>query len=177
MQYDLIRSARKTIAIQIKPDGTIVVRAPLYMTESRINAFISEKSFWVEKNVNKMRSAVLPKYTESETENFIVRAKELLPHIAEHFSEIIGVTFKKINVKKARTLWGSCTVKGVINLNCLLVNLPKEITDYVVIHELCHLRHMNHSRAFWEEVKKYCPDYKYRRKWLKENGGKFLQRI
>ncbi|MCR4596576.1 MAG: M48 family metallopeptidase, partial [Lachnospiraceae bacterium] len=67
-----------------------------------------------------------------------------------------------------------CSAKGNLNFNCLLMQAPPEILDYVIIHELCHRRHMNHSREFWDEVGKFCPEYKARRRWLRENGDELM---
>ena len=178
MQYTLVRSKRRTIAIEIKKDGNVVVRAPLFATESRINAFIGEKSAWINKHLKAIENAeVLPKFTTEELKAFVKEAKRVLPEKVRYFAERIGVNFRSVSIRKARTLWGSCTARGGINLNCLLVLLPTEICDYVIIHELCHRKQMNHSRAFWKEVEKYCKDYKSRRKILKDYGEKLLQRL
>lgn len=178
MQYTLVRTRRRTLAVQIKPDGAVVVRAPFNMSERRIDAFLAEKSAWIKKHlsmINAEKSA--PKYTDAEIKAFKISAKRVLTERTAYFAEIIGVKYGKITIRAERTLWGSCTARGNINLNCLLVELPQNIYDYVVIHELCHLKHLNHSRLFWETVAKYCPDYKIYRKWLKANGGKFLNRL
>ncbi len=89
---------------------------------------------------------------------------------AEHFAPILGVTFGRISVKDQRTLWGSCTPEGNLNFNWRLTLAPPEVLDYLVIHELAHRAHMNHSRRFWEVVEKACPDHKVHRRWLRKNG-------
>ena len=178
MQYTLIRSNRRTLAVQIKPDGTIIVRSPLYTDENKINKFLSEKSRWIEKHLKELRAAeVLPEYTEIEIKGFMRTAKRVLPAKVEYYAKLIGVSYNKITIRKARTVWGSCTVKGNLNFNCLIAALPCEIADYVIIHELCHRKQMNHSRAFWDTVFKYCPDYQIRRKWLKTYGQQYLNRL
>ncbi len=178
MEYTLKRSARRSIAIQIKSDGSVIVRAnyntPLY----RIERFLSEKSEWITKNVAKIQSACgAPEFTESDINGFIQKAKEKLPERVACFAKVIGVSYGKITVKKMRTVWGSCSAKGNLNFNCLIAAIPQEIADYVIIHELCHRKQMNHSRTFWKLVSAYCPDYKAKRKWLKTRGTQYLQRI
>jgi predicted metal-dependent hydrolase len=87
-----------------------------------------------------------------------------------HYAPLMGVIPNKIFLKEQRTLWGSCSVRGNLNFNKRLLNAPPEILDYVVIHELAHLRHMNHSRNFWDFVAVQCPEWKARRKWLRLNS-------
>lgn len=178
MDYILKRSSRRSIAIQIKSVGSVIVRAnygtPLY----RIEKFVSEKSEWIAKNVAKIRSACrAPEFTESDIKGFIQKAKEALPERVAYFAEMIGVSYNRITVKRMRTVWGSCSIRGNLNFNCLIAAIPQEIADYVIIHELCHRKQMNHSRAFWDLVAAYCPDYKVRRKWLKTRGTQYLNRI
>ena len=178
MEYTLKRSSRRSIAVQIKSDGSIIVRAnyntPLY----RIESFLSDKSEWIAKNVAKTRlNCSAPKFTESEIKEFVKKAKDTLPERVAYFSQTIGVSYGKIAVKKMRTVWGSCSMKGNLNFNCLIVAIPQEIADYVIIHELCHRKQMNHSHAFWNLVATFCPDYKARRKWLKNFGEQLLLRL
>ena len=90
----------------------------------------------------------------------------------EKYSPELNVAPAKIFIKNQKTRWGSCSTKGNINLNWLLVMTPLEIIDYVIVHELSHLKVMNHSQEFWTLVESILTDYKERRKWLKENGTK-----
>ena len=178
MEYTLKRSARRSIAIQIKSDGNVIVRVNYGTPLSRIEKFVSEKSEWIAKNVAKIQSACgAPEFTESDIKGFIQKAKEKLPERVAYFAKVIGVSYGKITVKKMRTVWGSCSVRGNLNFNCLIAAIPEEIADYVIIHELCHRKQMNHSRAFWNLVAVFCPDYKAKRKWLKTRGTHYLNRI
>jgi predicted metal-dependent hydrolase len=95
----------------------------------------------------------------------------------EYYAQKIGVSFNGITIRCQRTRWGSCSSKGNLNFNCLLVLLPDEIIDSVVVHELCHLKQMNHSPKFYAEIEKILPDYKIRREWLKQNSSKYMSRI
>jgi len=99
----------------------------------------------------------------------IEQAKSILPGRVEHYAKMINRRPGKITVKKIRSRWGSCSSVGNLNFNWRIVLAPVEIIDYVVVHELCHMIHLNHSRQYWETVESFLPDYKKRRLWLKEN--------
>lgn len=101
---------------------------------------------------------------------FRKEAALILREKAEEFAKILSVEFKEIHIKDQRSRWGSCSSKGNLNFNWRIVMAPELVCDYVVIHELCHLKHMNHSEAFWQLVRSICPEYKQYRRWLKENG-------
>lgn len=178
MEYTLIRTNRRTVAVEIKPDGAVIVRAPLKMSQARIERFLSEKTAWIEKHLVKIRSSEkLPKFTDKEINDFIQAAKRVIPEKSARFAAAIGVSYGRITIRRERTVWGSCTARGNLNFNCLLAAVPPEILDYVIIHELCHRKEMNHSKKFWAIVASLCPEYKERRKWLKTEGEKYLIRL
>lgn len=178
MNYTLVRSARRSLAVQIKSDGRVIVRANYKTSLKTIENFLSAKSAWIEKHLAEIAGKpVLPEFTEEEMKGFIASAKAFLPSRVAYFANLIGVSFGKVTIRRARTLWGSCTVKGNLNFNCLLVCLPNDVCDYVIIHELCHRREMNHSQKFWALVSRYCPEYKTRRKWLNTFGAEYLGRL
>ena len=105
------------------------------------------------------------------------QALEIIPTRVEYFAKIIGVTYGNITIRNQKTRWGSCSSKGNLNFNCLLMLAPPEVLDYVVVHELCHRKQMNHSKAFWTEVEKVFPDYKKSIKWLKEEGSQIMYMV
>lgn len=102
---------------------------------------------------------------------FRKEASLILKEKAQEFARLLSVIFKEIHIKDQRSRWGSCSSKGNLNFNWRIVMAPEPVCDYVVIHELCHLKHMDHSESFWQLVETVCPEYKQYKKWLKENGG------
>ena len=172
MKISIVRSDRKTLAIQLK-NGQIIARAPRKMKDKEIYAFIESKREWIEKHLSvqlarQEQAAALPKFTPEEIKAFAQKAMQIIPQRLDFYAEKIGVTYNRITIRCQRTRWGSCSSQGNLNFNCLLVLLPGEIMDSVIVHELCHRKHMNHSKDFWNLVSKYCKDYKKIRKEMKE---------
>lgn len=182
-EITLIRSRRKSLAIEITPELQVVVRAPARMPVREINAFVQEKDDWIRAHLQRMEEKKrlreqhrVPAFSEEELQELATQAMTLIPQKVRYYAQIIGVTYGRITIRNQRTRWGSCSGKGNLNFNCLLLLMPEEVLDYVVVHELCHRKEMNHSARFWEEVEKILPDYRQRRKWLKDNGGRIMDR-
>ena len=176
--YILVRSNRKTISIVIRPTGEVEVRCPKRCSKRDVEAFLVSKEAWIQGYLEKIaeRPAVTA-LSETEQKALAKQAAQVLPPKVQHFAAVIGVSYGRITIRSQRTRWGSCSAKGNLNFNCLLMLCPEEVMDYVVIHELCHRKEMNHSPAFWAEVETYCPDYRIHRKWLKENGASLIARL
>ena len=177
LSYQIIRSDRKTIAIQIMPDGSVVVRCPKRMRLEEVRRFAESKSDWIEKHLAARTSAEAEKLTEEQIGILRQKARQLVTQRVQYYAPIIGVTYHQIVIRMQRTRWGSCSSKGNLNFNCLLALVPSEVLDYVVVHELCHLKELNHSARFWGAVSSVLPDYKVQKKWLKDNGNKLIARI
>jgi predicted metal-dependent hydrolase len=178
MEYELIRSRRRSLALQLKPDGTVLVRAPLRVPKWQIEAFLRQHWDWVERQ--RTKQAALPKaekLSEEELAALKKRARRVFPARAAYYAPLVGVSYSRVTVRSQRTKWGSCSSKGGLNFNCLLLLAPTEVLDYVVVHELCHRLEMNHSARFWAEVERVLPDYAAARKWLRQNGGSLLARL
>lgn len=180
----VIRSRRKTVSIQIDENLQITVRAPLRMSDAAIRDFIEERSAWIEKHLQKMRDRqeemkVAPQemLTMEEIRELAQRAADYIPGRVALYAAQIGVRYGRITIRNQRSRWGSCSSRGNLNFNCLLMLTPPEIIDYVVVHELCHRLEMNHSSAFWAEVGQVLPDYRKYEKWLKTNGEKIMRRM
>ena len=175
--YQIIKSDRKTIAIQIKPDGQVVVRCPKRMRIEEAKRFVVSKADWIDKHLAKRQPQNVVKYTRREIEQLREQARKLIAERVKHFAPIVGVTYGQIAIRTQHTRWGSCSSKGNLNFNCLLALVPPEVLDYVVVHELCHRKELNHSARFWNEMERILPDYKTRRSWLKERGSGLIARI
>ena len=101
-------------------------------------------------------------------------AKDYFPKRAAYYLPFTGGSFQRITIRDQKTRWGSCSARGTLSFNWRLMLAPPAVLDYVVVHELCHLTHMNHSPAFWALVESVCPDYRIHRKWLKEHGQELI---
>lgn len=181
MKVAIIRSNRKTLSIQLKP-GEIIARAPLHVKDKEIYGFIETKKGWIEKNfarIDERQKALdeVKPFTDEEIKSLAEKAKVIIPERVKYYAPKIGVTYNRITIRCQRTRWGSCSSKGNLNFNCLLALFPLEIIDSVVVHELCHRKHMNHSPQFYAEIEKVFPEYKKWHKWLSDNGGVYMARV
>ncbi len=182
VEYTVIRSSRRTMSIEIKPDGKMLLRIPYRVSDAEAKRFVESKADWIKKTLTKIeeRNEENPpgeKFSETELKIIKKKAKKEIPILVDYYAPKIGVTYGRISVRAQRTLWGSCTAEGNLNFNCLLVLLPERVMRYVVVHELCHRKEMNHSKRFWAEVAKVLPDYKALRKQLKDDGTSLLDRL
>jgi len=178
---EIIRSNRRTISIEISPSG-IIVRAPRRISSQEISAFVLKKKAWIEKHWSQMQERQQMReqqsaYTTEELKALTAKALVVIPEKIRHYAPLVGVDYGRITIRSQRTRWGSCSGKGNLNFNCLLMLLPDDVIDSVVVHELCHRKHMNHSPQFYAEVERVFPEYKRCNKWLNENGGMFLSRL
>ena len=185
MNYDteIIRSGRKTISVEITRELRVIVRAPFNMSREEITGFLQKKSSWINSHLESMRKRKLEesergeslRFTNEEIKVLADDALRVIPGRADHFAPLVGVEYRGITIRNQRTRWGSCSSKGNLNFNCLLMLTPPAVLDYVVVHELCHLIEMNHSPRFWSEVRRVLPGYEAQKRWLKENGGALIE--
>lgn len=179
--YTVIRSSRKTIALEITRDGKLLVRCSYRTSQEYIDAFVRDKLGWIEKHMPAKPNEPVSRFTQAQIREFANTTKALVPPRLELFAKQLGVRFNRVTIRAQHSRWGSCCKHkdGVYNLNfnCLLALVPPEVLDYVVVHELCHIREMNHSKAFWQLVGKILPDYKSHKKWLREQGGELIRKL
>ncbi len=179
VNVEVIQSNRKTMSIQVRKTGQVIVRAPLWMKRTDIEKLISEKETWIKKHLEAFQKQNENPETHIQTspqelELLAQKAKKVLPGKVAYYAEKVGVTYGRITIRNQKTRWGSCSAKGNLNFNCLLMKAPEEVQDYVVVHELCHRKQMNHSKEFWVEVEKILPEYKKQEKWLKTKGSALI---
>ena len=174
IRISVIRSARKSLGLEVRDANTVLARIPTRVSDRELKDFVENHRSWIlektavmaEREENRKSTPAPPPELLSKTDRMKIQLK--IGKRVRHYCEAMGVTVGYVTVKNQKTRWGSCSAKGNVNFNYQLAFLPDELLDYVVIHELAHRRHMNHSRAFWAEVEKYCPDYLERREQLKE---------
>ncbi|MBR6984974.1 MAG: M48 family metallopeptidase [Ruminococcus sp.] len=179
---EIIRSRRKSAALQISDEGKLIVRVPLWYSDREISEMIEKNRKWIEVHTAAAmkRNSELEKlepFTADELEEMARKALRVIPEKVRYYAEKLGVTYGRITIRNQKTRWGSCTAKGNLNFNCLLMAVPEEVLDSVVVHELCHRLHMDHSKAFYEDVYRVFPEYDRCNKWLKENGKLLIGRM
>ena len=179
ISYEIIYSKRKSVAIQIRPDGQVIVRAPYGCPRSFINSFIHQKADWIVKHSaeNKQRyekqvqlKKDRPTLSDAQRRRYIETARSIFTQKAAYYARLMGVTYSRISIREQKTRWGSCSSRGTLSFNYRLIYGPAGPLDYVVVHELCHLTHMNHSKDFWNMVEHIMPDYRIYKQWLREHG-------
>ena len=181
IQYQVIRSGRKTLSLELSPKG-LLVRAPYAVTQAQIEDFIRSNEKWIESHQAKLEQAMAArggaeKLTLEELRALADQALQVIPPRVAHYAEKIGVTYGRITIRNQKTKWGSCSSKGNLNFNCLLMLTPPEVIDSIVVHELCHRKEMNHSERFYAEVLRVFPNYWECHRWLKENGSALIARM
>ena len=178
MEYEVIRSRRKTLSAQIR-QNKLVVRAPLRTTDAEIRQFLEKHRRWLEKHLAEAKAledakAGMRRLTEAEIAELTRRARQVIPQRAAYYAPLIGVDYGRITIRCQKTRWGSCSAKGNLNFNCLLMLAPPGVVDSIVVHELCHRKVMNHSGRFYAEVLRVFPEYEQHHRWLKEHGEMIL---
>lgn len=180
VEVRIIRSARRTLSLEVKSDA-VLVRAPAGAADGEIRAFLHRHGEWLAKKLRQRelrRQAYeqAPPLTQTDIRALADRAAAYIPERVRFYAPKVGVTYGRITIRNQRTRWGSCSAKGNLNFNCLLMLAPPEVIDSVVVHELCHRKEMNHSRRFYAEVLRVFPDYYAWHRWLTEHGEGLLRR-
>ncbi len=167
--YKIIRSKRRSMALEVSRDYQLLVRVPFSTSEKIIENFVESHKQWIEKALLQQaeRQAKYPEPTEQEIVKLKNKAHKVLPDKVKHFSAITGFVPTSIRITSAKTRFGSCNGKNAICFSYRLMQYPDSAVDYVVLHELVHIKHHNHSKRFWETLQSFMPDYKERKKLLK----------
>ncbi|MEK7613670.1 MAG: SprT family zinc-dependent metalloprotease [Patescibacteria group bacterium] len=174
VDYTLRKSKRaRRMRLAVYCDGTIVVTTPFDLQESTAERFIKEKSQWLFSKIaffKQFKGQAIARYSESDYIKYKDGAQALAVARVKHFNKIYKADYNQINIKNQKTRWGSCSKKGNLNFNYKIALLPQRLSDYIIAHEMSHLKEFNHSRKFWKWVEKGIPDYLQIRSELKRSG-------
>lgn len=166
--YTVIRSGRRTVGLEIRPDLSLVIRAPFSASEKQIDEVVQKHRVWIEKTRNKLRGRVQrPPVTPEEETRLRAQARQLLPVLVEQYAQQLHLYPTAVRVTGAATRFGSCSAKNSICFSFRLMQYPLAAIEYVVVHELCHIRHKNHGPAFYRLIESVLPDYRARQQMLK----------
>ncbi len=170
MDIKVIRSNRKTLSLSVDEQLCAVVKAPYFVTNNEINTFVSKNEVWLENAIIRKKKQ-LEKYdiSDDKKNELINFAKEYLPKRVEYYSRLMNVKPTGIKITSAKKRFGSCSGKNSVCFSYYLMLYPKEAIDYVVVHELAHIKHHNHSKEFYNFIYEFMPDYKERERLLKSN--------
>lgn len=163
-------SARR-MRLAVHSDGTVVVTMPYRFTTRLADKFVQEKSDWIIQKIEYFKNNKRPvsrNYTRKDYLKYKESARKFAVERIEHFNETYNFKYKRISIRNQKTRWGSCSVKGNLNFNYKIIHLPMNIADYIIVHELCHLKEMNHSKKFWALVEVIFPEHKAIRRELKK---------
>ena len=169
IEYELVRSDRRTVSIEVDASGAVLVRAPRLMPRWRVEAFVRQRADWVERARERQarRRERLPDIREEDKPLYVKQAKAVLPAKIGYYAKLMGVQPTGLTVTSARTRFGSCSGKNRLSFSWRLMAYPEAAIDYVVVHELAHIRYKDHSRAFYGFVESVLPDYRDRIRLLK----------
>lgn len=176
---EIYKSKRKTWSISFTEDLSLVMKIPHTISFAEARRLLGTKENWILKKYHIIKNAqsaipqsnLTPHQKQALEERYRQAAREYFPMRVAYYENILGVTHANISIRDQKTRWGSCSAKGNLNFNWRLMLAPPRVLDYVVVHELCHRKEMNHSKAFWNAVEMVLPDYKELRKWLRDNGN------
>lgn len=181
---EVVRSRRRSVGLEIKGDGRVILRLPNRFPKREAMAFLESRKGWLQKHLAEVReqeaaAEVLGQepLTAEELTALTKAARAYFEAACARFAPLVGVDYGRISIRHQKTRWGSCSSKGNLNFNCLLMLAPEEVREYVVVHELCHRKHMDHSAAFWAEVEKVIPEYREMEQWLKREGASLQRRL
>lgn len=174
MKYTLIRSGRKTLSIEVNKNMEIIIRAPKKCSEKAIEAFAKKYESWAEnalkKTAERLKNAAEYEINENDREKYIQLAKKVLPEKTAYWGKIMGLEPSYVKITSAEKRFGSCNSKNGICYSYRIMAYPEKAIDYVVVHELSHIKHKNHSAEFYGFIEKYMPDYRDAERILKHKG-------
>lgn len=169
--YRLLRSRRRTLAIEVRPGGEVLVRAPERMPLTTVEAFLKVRAAWVQAHLDKPQPPPRPEYGLEDIRRLKAAARAALPPLIARYAKALGVQPNAVRVTSARTRFGSCSAKGSLCFSWRLMDYPASAVAYVVLHEVAHLKQLNHSPAFYRILDEHMPDHRERARMLKQPPG------
>ena len=169
MKYNVKYSSRKTISIQITREAEVVVLAPYHTAPEKIEELVHTHEDWISTHIKKMERRIdsTPNLSEEEIQKMKIEAKQKLSEMVERFSRFMDLEYGRITITSAKSRFGSCSSDGNLSFSYRCMFYPLEVQEYIVVHELSHLVHMDHSKDFYKLVSSVLPDYKKRAQYLK----------
>lgn len=173
--YHLIRARQKRMTLRVDTDGIPVVRIPWAVPAAEADRFVADRRQWIleKKKEREFMNSCRRNYTEQEKRVGRKRAAEIFEKKCSYYAARMGVSYNRITIREQKTRWGSCSSLGNLNFNWKTALMPEAVQDYLTVHELAHLKEMNHSVRFWKLVEEELPDYRERRAWLKIHGMEY----
>ncbi len=169
MNYNLVRSNRRTLSLSVSRQGDVTVRAPLDMPQNAIDAFVEKHAEWIDKNLERVNSSPKPpSLSKSEIEQLRVRAQAYMTERTLYFAGLMNVQPRDVKITLARARWGSCSSRNSICYSYKVMLLPPELIDYIIVHELAHILEKNHSKGFYAIIGDHIPDFRERERKIKE---------
>lgn len=171
--YYIVRRDKraKRIKVTVRNTGEVVLTVPFFVSKKQGEKFLIGNQNWLYRKVPARKDAVSPAQARKDYLDYKERARQLARRKLNYFNKFYNLPVQRVAIRNQRTRWGSCSQKGNLNFNYKIIKLPDHLSDYIILHELCHLQEMNHSVRFWELVEKVIPDYKERKKELKKWRG------
>lgn len=168
IEYFVVKSKRKTVAIEVNKNGEVILRLPLLFPKNEIPKIVLGKKQWILKAVERQKSRPFRKeYIGKEREEVRKKAREVIGAMVERYSTVMGLIPSAVKINFAKTRFGSCSAKNSLNFSVYILDYPKAVQEYVVVHELAHIKYKNHGEKFYMLIEKYLPDYRNRIKMLK----------
>jgi predicted metal-dependent hydrolase len=166
--YDVKYSARaRAMRIAVHPDARVVVTVPGIFSRSVVEGFLKKHARWIERSLARVKGKQVVRLSRADIPMLKKRAAALASARCAHFANIYDVRFKRISIRAQKSRWGSCSKSGTLSFNYKIAALPAVVADYIIVHEICHMREMNHSKKFWDLVARMVPEHRAVRKELR----------
>ncbi|MBN2884861.1 M48 family metallopeptidase [Patescibacteria group bacterium] len=168
IRHRRVRRSRH-VRLSLSADGRVLVTRPFWVTEKFAQTFVDQKKEWLYQQLEKLKKvpiSPLARGTRADYLRYKEKARKIAQERLEYFNQFYQFKYTRLSIRDQKTRWGSCSKSGGLNFNYRLVFLSPELIDYLIVHELCHLKQLNHSPAFWSLVSKQIPDYKKSRQEL-----------